>query len=288
MVDDVTGDGLRELLISSHGENKVYLFRGRTLTEWRELAGGGPGLPCGGSTPCVVPVTKAEKTFTGDAGMFFFGRSRGYARMGDIDGDTIPEFSLPVSSERHNALYIYSGAKVRSLTNLTTGDALQVLTQGPNNPASGSLSGFGVEAFGGVNLAGGAGLDLVVAKATTSRVYVYRDGGAAGYTTAPLELEGSGVFGNALASADLNGDGRVDLAIGQNRTPGGAGFVFYNTGTAGAEFDRVLGAGFNQSKLESDSALGISLAALDFNGDGKPDLAVGDSQSNPARVVVYY
>jgi hypothetical protein len=290
MVDDLTGDGLRELLISSHGENKVYLFAGRSVTAWRELAGGGPGKPCGGATPCLIPVTQAEKVFTGDTGMFFFGRSRGYARMGDITGDGIPEFSLPVSSERHNALYIYSGATVRSLASLTTAHALQMLTQGTNNPTSGSLSGFGVEALGGVNLAGGAGLDLVVAQATTSRVYVYRDAGAGGYGAPSLALEGSGVFGNALASGDFNGDGRVDLAIGQNRTPGGAGFLFYNTGTPGAEFDRVVGAGFHQSTLEFEgsSALGISLSALDFNGDGKPDLAVGDSQSNPARVVVYY
>ncbi|XXF76759.1 VCBS repeat-containing protein [Myxococcaceae bacterium GXIMD 01537] len=288
IVDDITGDGLRDLLISAHGENKVYFFRGRSVAEWRELGGTGPGQPCGGSTPCHVPVTQADKVFTGDAGAYFFGRSRGYARVGDIDGDTIPELTLPVSSERHNLLYVYSGATVRSLASLTSANALQSLTQGPYNATSNSLSGFGVEALGGLNLAGGAGLDLAVSYASQSKVYVYRDGGAAGFTSAPFVIQGSGVFGNALAGADFNEDGRIDLAIGQNRNPGGSAFVFYNSGTSGAEFDATLGGGFLQSRLESDTSLGISLSVLDFNGDGKPDLAAGDSQSNPGRVVVYY
>lgn len=287
LVDDLTGDGLRELLISSHGENKVYLFFGRSVAEWRELGGGGPGQPCGGGTPCIVSVNDADKVFVGDAGTYFFGRQRGYARVGDITGDGIPELTIPVSSERHNALYVYSGATVLSRDTLTSADALQMLWQGPNTPGN-STSGFGLEALGGMNLAGGAGLDLVVTQASQNKVFVYRDGSASGFTSAPLTLQGSNLFGNALAGGDFNGDGLIDLAIGQNRTSGGSAFLFFNTGVAGAEFDTQQGSGFMQSKIESESSLGISLTALDFNGDGKLDLAVGDSQSSPARVVVYY
>jgi hypothetical protein len=284
MIGDITGDGLQEIILSSHAENppKAYLFHGRTPDAWRALGSG-----CSAAAACVVTMASADKTFTGPAGTPFFGRSRGYVPLGDITGDGVPDFTLPTSHETLNNLYVYSGGTVRSLTNLTLTNALQVLNQGPNTTGN-AISGFGTEAVGGVDLAGGPGLDLVVGQALQSKVWVYRDGNASGFTTPPLEIRGGSRFGNSVARGDINGDGRPDLAIGQNLISGGSAFIFYNKGVPGAEFDTVQEDGFAQSKLASPSSLGISVTILDFNGDGKPDLAAGDSQSNPASVVVYY
>jgi hypothetical protein len=289
MIGDINGDGLQELVLSSHGESppKVYLFYGRSPDSWRAL-----GTGCTASASCVVPAGSADKVFTGATGTPFFGRARGYVPLGDITGDGVPDFTLPTSHETLNNLYVYSGATVRSLpgTAVTLANALQTLHQDPNTTGN-AITGFGTEALGGVNLAGGPGLDLVVGMAIQSRVFVYRDGGPTGFTTAPLVIQGGSRFGNSLARGDLNGDGLQDIAIGQNLASGAAAFVFYNRGVAGAEFDTVQENGFAQSKIEPNpltSALGISLTILDFNGDGKPDLALGDSQSNPARVLVYY
>jgi hypothetical protein len=286
MIGDITGDGLQEFILTSHAENppKVYLFYGRSQDAWRAL-----GTGCTASASCVVPTSSADKVFTAAAGTPFFGRSRGYVRLGDITGDGVPDFTLPTSHETLNNVYVYSGATVRSLpgTAVSLSDALQVLHQGPNTTANG-INGFGVDAVGGVDLAGGAGLDVVVGQALLNKVFVYRDGSASGFATPPLVISGGGRLGNSVAQGDLNGDGRPDLAIGQNLLSGSSAFVFYNRGVAGAEFDTLQENGFAQSKLESTSSLGITLSILDFNGDGKPDLAVGDNQSNPARVVVYY
>jgi hypothetical protein len=286
MIGDITGDGLQELVLSSHGEPTptVYLFYGRSQDQWRAL-----GTGCSASAPCVVPTSSADKVITAPAGTLFFGRSRGYARLGDITGDGVPDFTLPTSHESLNNVYVFSGAAVRSLPGrgVTLPDALQVLHQGPNTGGS-AITGFGVEAVGGVHLAGGPGLDLVVGQATQSKVFIFRDGGASGFTSAPLEIRGGSRLGNSVARGDLNLDGLQDIAAGQNLASGGAAFVFYNRGTPGAEFDTEQENGFSQSKLESTTALGVSLTILDFNGDGKADLALGDSQSNPARVVVYY
>jgi hypothetical protein len=286
VIDDITGDGLEELLISSHGEKKVYFFRGRTQSQWLAMRTDENGTgPCGAS--CVVSTARADVTLNGDADMNFFGRQRGYARLGDITGDGVPDFTVPVSLETINKLLVYSGATLLGRTSLTPADTVQVLTQGPNT-ASGNLTGFGAEAVGGVQLLGGAGLDLAVAQPLQSRVHLYRDGTDKGFPSTPVTLQGGGRFGNALACGDLNGDGLMDLAIGQNQNPNGSAFIFFNRGVPGAEFDPEQGRGFDQSRLPSTSALGISLAILDFNGDGRKDLAVGDSQSSPARVVVYY
>ncbi|WP_245768654.1 FG-GAP repeat domain-containing protein [Stigmatella aurantiaca] len=285
MIQDISGDGLHEVLLSSHGETpgKVYLFYGRSPDAWRAL-----GTGCTATAACVVPTSKSDKVFTAPTGMVFFGRSRGYARLGDITGDGVADFTLPASHERVNSLYVYSGATVRAMgRNVSTTDALQVLHQGPDTEGN-SQNGFGTEAFGGVNLVGGPGLDLVASAATQNKVFVFRDGGPSGFTSAPLVIGGGGRFGNALALGDLNGDGRADIAVGQNILGMNAAAVFYNQGTPGAEFDTAQENGFWQSKLASTTSFGISLALLDFNGDGKMDLAVGDSQSNPARVVVYY
>ncbi|MDY7231933.1 FG-GAP repeat domain-containing protein [Hyalangium rubrum] len=287
MIGDITGDGLQELALSAHTENppKVYIFYGRSPSAWRAL-----GTGCSATAPCVVTTSSADKVITGPANtpvVNFFGRNRGYTRLGDITGDGVEDFTLPHSFERINNLYVYSGSTVRSANPPTLADALQVLHQGPNT--GGSLpTSFGTEAVGGVNLAGGPRLDLVVSQALLNKVYVFRDGGPSGFTTAPLEILGGSRLGNALAQGDLNGDGRPDLAIGQNLSAGGSAFVFYNRGIPGEEFDTMQENGFSQSKVESASSLGITLTILDFNGDGKPDLAAGDSQSNPARVMVYY
>jgi hypothetical protein len=40
--------------------------------------------------------------------------------------------------------------------------------------------------------------------------------------------------------------------------------------------------------LTSSTALGLTVASGDFNGDGLPDVAAGDSQSTPAKVEVWY
>ncbi|WP_224364290.1 FG-GAP repeat domain-containing protein [Hyalangium versicolor] len=286
MIGDINGDGLQELVLSSHAESppKVYLFYGRSQDAWRAL-----GTGCSPTASCVVATSSADKVFSAPAGTPFFGRSRGYVRLGDITGDGVPDFTIPSSHETLNNVYVYSGGAVRALPGsaVSLSDALQVLHQDPNSTGN-AITGFGTEAVGGVNLAGGPGLDLVVGMATQSKVFVYRDGTSAGFTTPPLVIQGGGRFGNSVAQGDLNGDGRPDIAIGQNFIPGGSAFVFYNRGVNGAEFDTQEENGFAQSKLESTSALGISVTILDFNGDGKPDLAAGDSQSNPARVVVYY
>jgi FG-GAP-like repeat/FG-GAP repeat len=92
-------------------------------------------------------------------------------------------------------------------------------------------------------------------------------------------------FGRALAAGDFDGDGRADLAVGVPGedfggsgkdtgavnvlygTPGGlssAGNQLWHQGTAG-----VLGTGVGGEQF------GRSLAAGDFNGDGRADLAIG-------------
>ncbi len=91
-------------------------------------------------------------------------------------------------------------------------------------------------------------------------------------------------FGAALAAADLNGDGRDDLAIGApgdsvGSTAGaGAVNVIYGSGggltATGNQLWTQNSAGVLEASEGGDS-FGSAVAAADLNGDGEADLAVG-------------
>ncbi len=110
-------------------------------------------------------------------------------------------------------------------------------------------------------------------------------------------------FGRALTSGDFNGDGACDLAIGvpfenvSGKADGGVVNVLYGSSTgivsAGNQLWHQNSAGIRNS-VQAKDRFGWSLAAGDFNGDKKDDLAIGvpledfTSASNAGAVSVIY
>src|SRR5262249_32640771 len=175
---------------------------------------------------------------------------------------------------------------------------IQELNYGPDSLPI-SAFGFGAEAIGFVNFIRGPAKDLLVTQPRADKFHLFADGTSLGFTSgSPVIVSGSTPgrnFGASLAYGDLNLDGRPDIVIGENFTPGPferlTPWVFYNTGPANKEFDATAGRGFSQSRLLSSSTpsdLGIGLAVGDFNADGKPDLAAGDNLDGSGRVTVWY
>ncbi len=97
-------------------------------------------------------------------------------------------------------------------------------------------------------------------------------------------VESDDRFGRTLTSGDFNGDGACDLAVGAPREDvgsvdaAGAVNVLYGSSTGITASDNQLwhqnSPGIRGS-AESGDQFGDSLAAGDFNGDKKDDLAIG-------------
>ena len=107
-------------------------------------------------------------------------------------------------------------------------------------------------------------LDLAVADSNTYGVRVYRGAGD-GTFLAPVTAAGSAgipIFG-PLTTADMNGDGRLDLVA---RTSGVG--TFFGNGTGGLTFSSTPVGG---SRLHQH--IGVqALAVGDMNNDGRPDI----------------
>lgn len=118
---------------------------------------------------------------------------------------------------------------------------------------------------------------------------LYGAAGALGAQRAVLDQESPGVpghnengdgFGRALAAADFDGDGFSDLAVGiphevVGTSPWAAGSVtILWGGSSGLSGGTPLPTGVPDPEGPY-GAVGGTLAAADFTGDGHPDLAVG-------------
>lgn len=295
IISDINGDGLGEVLISAHRESanvgKVFLFYGRSESQWIASMTATDPLPDGGTVP-YIPTSAADRIFTGDGPPDnFFGRLRGYADLGNLMGDGGMAFTIPASLDTVNKEFIYSGPVVQSKGDggtVAVSDATQTLYRASVTDG-GTLFGFGYEALGNVNFVGGLANDLVVTQPRNNQVLIYPDGTPTGFATPPEIINGiNNNFGAALSYGDINLDGRPDLVVGENSGNGQQAWIFYNRGIPGSEFDPNAGAGFSQSRLFSPNALGIGVVVGDFNGDGKADVAAGDNLDGNGKVTVWY
>jgi hypothetical protein len=123
--------------------------------------------------------------------------------------------------------------------------------------------------------------DLAVANNQSGTVSVLRNTTAAGATFlsfAPQQTFAVGVEPVSIAVGDIDGDGKLDLAVANSKSANVS--VLRNTTAAGAS-----AFSFAAQQTFAAGVLPWSITVGDFNGDGKPDLAVANLYSNDVSVM---
>jgi gliding motility-associated-like protein len=126
--------------------------------------------------------------------------------------------------------------------------------------------------------------DIVALSSTTNSLSVFHNTSASGYITSasfasPINFA-TGVSPSKLVVGDIDGDGKLDLAVTNNADATVS--IFRNTAVIGS----ITAASF---AAKIDFATGqspVGLALGDLDGDGKPDLAVANSNNN--NVSIFY
>ncbi|HTS67720.1 MAG TPA: FG-GAP-like repeat-containing protein, partial [Terriglobia bacterium] len=181
----------------------------------------------------------------------------------DLNGDNKPDLVVPATAYGQTGFWIFLGL----------GDGT---FQAPVNVTAG---GNTVATLAAGDFNGDGKLDLVFTTSTYQAAVtdVLLGNGDGTFPSQPIL---AGAAASVLATGDFNGDGKLDLAY----IPA----PYYGIDSIGI----MLGNGDGTFSLRTDYATAASpMAAVagDFNGDGKPDLAVpiNNGQFNPGAVSVF-
>ncbi|OWK35245.1 beta strand repeat-containing protein [Fimbriiglobus ruber] len=243
VVADVNGDGKPDLIVANYDSGTVSVLLNTTAA--------------GATTPSFAP----QQTFAVGSGPHS-------VVVADVNGDGKPD--LIVAN--------YASDTVSVLLNTTTTGATTPSFAAQQTFAVGSLP----EAVTVADVNGDGKPDLAVVNFASNNVSVLLNTTTAGATTAsfaPQQTFAVGSLPEAVAVADVNGDGKPDLAVA-NYTSGTVS-VLLNTTTTGAAT-----ASFATQQTFSVGSGPRSVAAADVNGDGQPDLVVANYGSNTASVLL--
>jgi hypothetical protein len=285
---DLTRDGYLDLVVVSRASHGVRVFRGTGL-----------GFV---STPLADLDLSATSPFPSAVA------------VGDWSGDGLLDLAVTLSVPGQIAVYLGSGGGAFNAVGLVTtgsdprdvfagdvdGDGrLDLVTANAGSGTVSVLRGAGDGTFapqspvavGGrpvrvalADLDRSGSLDLVVLDdtgGTQPRVVAYAGGGAPTdvFGTAPFErLLGAAVAPAGLALGDFTGDGRIDLVTARSAAPD-AVVVTNDSGTT------CVRASFAQAPRAWAAGDGpFSVAAADFDRDGRPDLVVASDLGTDGRI----
>jgi hypothetical protein len=283
-VGDFNGDGILDLAVANYGGNNVSVLLGYgdgtfqaavnyaagaypwsvTVGDFNgdgklDLAVANSAQPSGTSSVSVL-LGKGDGTFTNAPGSpFAVGTNPNCVAVGDFNGDG--KLDLAVTNGGSNNVSVLLGK----------GDG--TFRNAPGSPIAVGTNPYGV-AVGDFN--GDGKLDLAVANSAetggTSSVSVLLGKGD-GTFQGPANYA-AGTWPQSVAVGDFNGDGKLDLAVG-------------NYGSNNVSLLLGNGDGTFQGAVNYAAGSGpYPVAVGDFDGDGRMDLAVGNMLSSNVSILL--
>ena len=271
-VGDFNGDGWLDIAVANYGDNTVSIFMGKA---------GGSFTPAATYPVGLYPSSLAIGDFDGDhhldiavtdsgdntvsilrnhgdgtftlSGTYAVGDAPSSVAVADFNGDHLPDLVVTNAGDDTVTILLNTGAGVFQTT------ATYVVGPGPASVIAGDWDHDGIADLAvadGQSPLNGVGSGLV------SVLLNNGDGTFADkvdYATGPYPI--------SLVAGDFRGDGNLDLALATNLDIYGRVSVLDGNGD-----------GTFQSNVDYEGGFGIhSLVAADFNGDGRPDLAVASN-----------
>ena len=287
---DLDGDGKPDLIVANGDGNSVTVFHNTStagsvsFTQVASYTMGGTGYPIGVAAgdldgdgkPDIVISNYYTQTLTfylnasstGNivmdsvlsvpSGNYILGAS-----IADLNGDGKPE--VIVASQGSNMLAAYTNNS--TIGHISFSGELPILAPPGGSPFKVIVADFD----------GDGKPDLAAANTYAGTVSVYLNtsttGGAVSFATNADFLTGD--FPEGIAAGDLDGDGKPDLVVANNTD--NTLSLLRNTSTPGA-------LSFAPQLTVNSGYAAYDLVIADFDGDGKPDIAVDDQYNNTISV----
>jgi len=190
--------------------------------------------------------------------------------VADFNGDHKPDLAV---ANCFNGINSVDGSPVTaSDVRILLGDGAGGFSRGPAPPLpAGSMTC----SLASADFNSGGAPDLAVAISSGKAVAILLGNGAGGFTAAPGSPVPVGGTPKRAVAADLSGDGRQDLVVPVADPTGRVTGIEILVGDGSGGFAEAPG-----SPVPILAGKALSLAVADFDGDGKADLAVANTNRN--------